>query len=68
MVVIGCSFLGMRNLVGLFLVLIGSISSDVIGWCYTKFQSVLGLRTKECFWYIYYRTTLSLNLWRQVYC
>jgi hypothetical protein len=27
--------------------LIGSISSDVIGWCYKTFQSVLGLRTKE---------------------
>jgi hypothetical protein len=25
----------------------GSISSDVIGWCYKTFQSVLGLSAKE---------------------
>jgi len=37
----------MRNLVGLFLVLIGSISSDVIGWCYKKISIRFGVENKR---------------------
>jgi hypothetical protein len=54
--------------------LIGSISSDVIGWCYKTFQSVLGLRTKEeeamPLIYIYYRTVLLLIIpdLKYLYC
>jgi len=45
--------------------LIGSITSDVIGWCYKTFQSSFGFENKRRSgnaFDIYYRTTLSLNL------
>ena len=42
--------------------LTGTVSEPIPFWGWEQ------KKKRQCFWYIYYRTTLSLNLWRQVYC